>query len=250
MIVDAHAHLGHDYVFEHDFPLNELLNHMVVNKVDASIVQPGTVIDMGTVVNQHDAIADLSKRMPGHIFGMANPNPHLPVEQYREELHRCVTDLGFVGVKLHPLGHAVDPSGSTCRALFEAASELSLPVMVHTGNGIPWSLPSALVPLAHDFPNLKVVLAHSGGMMFMGEAVMVAKLCPNVYLETSWLPSFGILNSCRTLGAHRIMFGSDHPENIATELTKYRTVGLTEEELLWCLGKTAATVFGISRVDV
>ena len=25
MIVDAHAHLGYDFVFERDFPLNELL---------------------------------------------------------------------------------------------------------------------------------------------------------------------------------------------------------------------------------
>jgi hypothetical protein len=41
------------------------------------------------------------------------------------------------------------------------------------------------------------------------------------------------------------MFGSDSGENVATELVKYRTMGLAEEELEWCLGKTAAKVFNL-----
>jgi len=245
MIIDAHTHLGCDYVFEEDFSLEDLLTNIDKNRVDVSIVQPGTVLDLKTVIEQHNAIADLSKKMPGRVFGMANPNPHLPRNEYSKEMERCVNELGFVGVKLHPFAHAVNPNKSTGRKVFEIALDLGITVMVHTGSGIPWSLPSALIPIARDFPDLKIVLAHSGSSIFASEAALAAQLCPNIYLEASWLPGFTIHTFCKTLGADRIMFGSDHGDNVATELTKFRTIGLTDAELEWCLGKTAAKVFKI-----
>ncbi len=246
MIVDSHTHLGYDYVFEEDFTLEDLLTNMERNKIDVSIVQPGSVLDLENVVKQHDAIAALSKDMRGRIFGMANPNPHLPRDDYRQELERCVNELGFVGVKLHPFAHAVNPDQSIGRKVFEAASDLGVPVMIHTGAGIPWALPSASIPIAKDFPELSIVLAHSGSSIFASESALAARLCHNIYLETSWLPGFVIRGLCRNLGADRIMFGSDHADNVATELTKFSSIGLTNEELEWCLGKTAARVFKIS----
>ena len=245
MIIDAHTHLGYDYVYEEDFTLQDLLGNMEKNKVDISIVQPGTVLDLETVIVQHNTIAALSEEMPGKIFGMANPNPHLPEDAYRKELERCIEDLGFIGVKLNPPAHAVNPNQSAGRKVFEAALDLGIPAMVHTGSGIPWSLPSALIPIAQEFPDLTIVLAHSGSSIFASEAALAAQLCPNVYLETSWLPGFVIRRFCKNPGAHRIMLGSDHGDNLATEITKLRSIGLTDEELEWCLGKTAGKVFRI-----
>jgi predicted TIM-barrel fold metal-dependent hydrolase len=246
MIVDAHAHLGYDYVFEHDFNLQNLLEGMEKNGIDISIVQPGTTFDLKNAIKQHNNIAKLSKKLPGRIFGMANPNPHLSRSKYREELERCVKDLGFIGVKLHPFAHAINPNSSTGRNVFEVASHLNIPVMVHTGSGIPWSLPSILEPIAKDFSSLKIILAHSGGNLFVEEALLVAKNCPNIYLEASWTASSAIYRFCKVLGPDRIMFGSDHPENIPTELAKFRSIGLNQDELEWCLGKTAIKVFNIS----
>ncbi len=248
MIVDAHSHLGYDYVFEENFTAEELRSNMDGNQIDVSIVQPGSVLDLDTVIAQHDAIAALSKEMKGRIYGMANPNPHLNVREYRKELERCIKDLGFVGVKLHPLAHAVNVNQSAGRKVFQVASDLGIPVMVHTGSGIPWSLPSALIPLAREFRNLSIILAHSGGSMFSNEAIIVAQLCPNVYLETSWIPSITLRTFVKVLGADRIMFGSDHGSNAATELTKFRTAGLSDKELELCLGRTAANVFKIPFV--
>jgi len=245
MIIDAHAHYGHDYVFEEDLTLSDLLTNMDKNKIDISIVQPGTVLDLKTVIKQHNDISILSKEMPGRIYGMANPNPHLPENKYRKELERCIKELGFVGVKLNTLGHAVNPNQHTGRNVFESASDLDIPVMVHTGDGIPWALPSALIPIAMEFSNLKIILAHCGGSMFSGEAALAARLCPNIYLETSWIPSLTIRDYCKNIGADRVMFGSDMGDNVASELAKYTIRGLTKEELEWCLWKTAATVFKI-----
>ncbi|MEM2841947.1 MAG: amidohydrolase family protein [Thermoproteota archaeon] len=245
IVVDAHSHLGFDYVFEEDFTTEKMLKKMERGDIAVSIVQPGTVFDLEGVIKQHNDIADLSTRMRGRIFGMANPNPHLSFEDYHGELERCVNTLGFVGVKLHPLAHAVNPSSLDGRKVFQTALDLGIPVMVHTGVGGPWALPSALIPIATEFPQLKIILAHSGSAMFSNEAAIAARLCPNIYLETSWLPSITIHSLCKTLGADRLMFGSDHAENAETELAKYRTMGLSEEDLEWCLGNTALKVFGI-----
>ena len=245
MIVDAHTHLGRDYVFEEDFTTERLLKGMETGKVDASIVQPGTTFDLKTVMEQHDYIAQLSKKMPKRIFGMANPSPHLPTDEYRKELKRCVEDLGFVAVKLHPWAHAANPNSSVGRKVFQAASDLGIAVMVHTGAGVPWALQSAIIPVAQEFQDLKIILAHCGSSIFSGEAALAAQLCPNVYLETSWLPNSSIYGYCKSVGADRVMFGSDSGENVATELVKFRTMGLSDDELEWCLGKTATKVFNL-----
>jgi len=248
MIIDAHAHLGYDYAFEEDSTLEDLLAGIEKNRIDVTIVQPGTVFDLRTVAKQHNAIAALARKMPSRIFGMANPNPHLPSSKYNKEIERCIEDLGFVGVKLHPLGHAVNPCQPAGKKVFEAARKLEIPVMVHTGTGIPWALPSTLIEVAMDYPDLDIILAHSGSAIFRNEAALAARLCPRIYLETSWMPTTAIHSFVKTLGADRIMFGSDVAKNVATELEKFRSIGLTEEELKWCLGGTAAKVFklGIS----
>jgi predicted TIM-barrel fold metal-dependent hydrolase len=245
VIIDAHTHLGYDYAFEKEFLLDELLINMKRNKIDACVLQPGTCLDLEQVVNQHNTIAELSQRMPGKIYGMANPNPHLASLDYKNELSRCVNDLGFVGVKLHPFAHAVNPNNNDARKIFESALELNIPVMIHTGAGIPWSLPSMVLPIALEFPQLDIILAHCGTSIFSGEAALVAGICSNVYLETSWLPGYTIKDFCEKFGANRVMLGSDHGSNMEAELSKYRSLGLSEKDLEYCLGKTSAEVFNI-----
>ena len=244
MIVDVHAHLGYDQVFDENFTEEELWEAHEAG-VDVSIVQPGTCVSLPGVQRQHDVIAELCARHPEEFFGMANPNPHLPTEEYRRELARCVEELGFVGVKMHPLAHAVNPGGTAARRIFDAARDLGIPVMIHTGSGVPFALPSLQIPLAQAYPETKVVLAHAGGGLFAGEAALAAKTCPNVYLDTSWSAGYALRSWVRTLGADRLMLASDHGDNAFVELAKHRSLGLTEEELDWCLGKTAIEVFGL-----
>lgn len=245
MIIDVHAHLGRDYVFEEDFAADELLRSQAENAIDLTIVQPALCHDLDSVCEQHDHIAELVERFPGRFAGMANPNPHLPPDDYRRELMRCIRELGFVGVKLHPHAHSLSPNSRAGRRVFCLAQELGIPVMVHTGAGIPWALPSHIAPVARDFPDVPVVMAHSGHMLMAAEAAEVAAAYSNVFLEASWTGGFLVRGFTRRLGAHRVLFGSDHADNAATELTKFRTAGLTEEELAWCLHKTAASVYAL-----
>jgi predicted TIM-barrel fold metal-dependent hydrolase len=41
------------------------------------------------------------------------------------------------------------------------------------------------------------------------------------------------------------MFGGDLPTNVPVELTKYRTLDLSDEEREWCLWRTARDVFDL-----
>jgi predicted TIM-barrel fold metal-dependent hydrolase len=245
MIVDAHAHLGLDQVFDADFTAEALLAAQEANGIDVTLVQPATAHDLPTVQRYHDAIAELAARHPGRFRGIANPNPHLTGDDYARELERCVHGLGFVGVKLHPTAHALNPVGRDGRRAFELTRALGVPVMVHTGSGIPWSAPSLLGAAAQTYPDLPIVVAHAGGMILAGEAGQLAAAHPNVFLECSWVGGFHVLEWARELGAHRLLFGSDHGENAATELTKFRTAGLTAGELTWALGGTATKLFGL-----
>jgi hypothetical protein len=96
-VVDVHAHLGDDQIFEHEFTRDQLLHGQAENGVAATIVQPASVADLATVRAQHDAIAALAAELPGQFFGMAAPNPRLPEADYFAEVRRCVRELRFVG---------------------------------------------------------------------------------------------------------------------------------------------------------
>lgn len=249
-IIDAHAHYGYDEVFDEDFTQVELLQSQEAHGISCTLVQPGLVHDLDTVARYHDAIADLCVRHPGRFAGMANPNPHLPGDQYEREVRRCLQDLGFIGIKLHPLAHAVSPCSRHGQRALALAAALDVPVMVHTGTGMPWSDPSLLDDAAGQFPGLRIVIAHAGGGIYAGVALQLAQRHPNVYLECSWAAGFFLKHCIDALGPERLMFGSDHADNAAVELAKIRNMDLDQGDAQQVLGHTAAAVYGIGRQDI
>ena len=245
MIVDAHFHLGPCKVFGLDFSEEEVIKTMDQYQIDTAIVQPFPGAPNPQEI--HDRIANMAKQYPGRIFGIASVNPHIAKEDYVKEITRCVKELGFVGVKLHTIGHAVLPIGEDGGLIFETASKLQVPIMIHTGPGIPFSLPSLCIPRAREYPEVRIVLAHSGAGMLTVEAFVAAKECQNVFLETSWCSSDDIKWLVNELGADRVMLGSDTLSNIPVELVKYKSIGLSEEQLDKCLGETAKVYLIFSK---
>jgi hypothetical protein len=121
-----------------------------------------------------------------------------------------------------------------------------VPVIVHTGLGSPWALPSLCIPPARRYPHLPVILAHAGWGLYSAEAVVAAEVCPNLYLEPSWCPAYAARQMIDAFGVGRVLWGSDHLSNIAVELAKYRSIGLSDDELAGVLGGTARAVFSLS----
>jgi predicted TIM-barrel fold metal-dependent hydrolase len=242
MIIDAHSHLGYSPIFSAGVTEEVLLGTMEAYEIDVSIVMPAAGSEP---IATHDAIADLCSRRPGKLFGMVSMTPLIGREMYEREARRCIRELGFKAIKLHPQAHAVSPAFEVTDVVFEMALELGVPVMVHTGAGAPFALPSLLIRRARQYPELKIILAHAGFAIYTEEAIVAAEICDNIYLEPTWCIAGDIRRMVKSLGPERVMFGGDLPSNVPVELTKYRTLDLTDVERDWCLWRTARDVFDL-----
>lgn len=250
MIIDAHSHLGSDVVYDFEVTEELLLSTMEEHGIGGAIVQPCiTRPYLADARAAHDRIHALCGRYPGRFWGMASLSPHYTPEDYYEEVRRCVEELGFVGVKLTPNGHAVDLLSRDARTVYETARALKIPVMVHTGMGIPFADPARLYPLVRDFPDVKTVIAHAGSDFFTVQAMQLAKAFPQVWLEPSGVGIEGIEAFLSELPPDKLMFSTDVPVQAAGELLKYRRAARDPAALEQILSRTAAAVFQLKIPD-
>jgi predicted TIM-barrel fold metal-dependent hydrolase len=239
--IDTHAHLGECCVFGLLSTEEEMLRRMDECNIDSTIVQPYP--GAKEAKKTHDQIADLCARHPGRFFGLASLSPHNETAVYEREVERCINELKFVGVKLHTIGHGVNPLSEDGDRVFAAAHTLGVPAMVHTGPGIPFSLPSLCIPAARKYPGLSIILAHAGFAVFSAEAQVAASVCGNLFLETSWCIGEDIRWMINTIGPERVMMGADLPSNVPVEVAKYKALDLEPEVYDKVMGSTAIDVF-------
>lgn len=249
MIIDAHTHIGKSRISDLEITEDILCGEMDRCGIDMAILQSFPFphhYSEGSIQQFHDEIADLAQKYPGRIYGMASINPHWSAEHYRKEADRCIRDMGFVGIKLHPLAHLAPITATCSDVVFKTASDLNVPVMIHTGFGVPFTLPALAIPRARQYPDLTIILAHAGESVYAGEALVAATECSNIFLETSWSQAGGIERFIQTLGAKRVMMGSDLPNNTRSELAKYESIDISADQRKQSLGITAREVFSLS----
>jgi len=246
MIIDSHAHLGHDYVFDEEFNEDDLLELYKKYGIDAAIVQPFICRPyIEDTVKIHNRIFDLCNKYTGKFWGMASINPHFRPEEYEKEARRCILKLGFVGIKITPIAHAVHPGTKDGMHVFQVAKRLNVPIMIHTGAGLPFADPASLFSVVEKFKDLKIILAHAGGDLMAQQALYLAMKFENVYIEPSWLNIINLKNMLEVLGTSKIMFSSDLALNVPVELVKYRTLINESKELEQVLSGTAKEVFNL-----
>lgn len=246
IIVDAFAHLGDCRV--HDLTVGdyEVVDALDTNRVSAIVIAPFPGAPNPVMV--HDSIADLGRRYPGRVFGLVNVNPHVDRDRVRREAERAVRQLGFVGIVLDTLGYAANPLGIDAQTIFELGRELKVPVVVHTGSGVPFGLPSLVLSRARDYSDLKIVLASNGPGLFAAEAPVVAREAANVYLAPAWSRSVDLKRLIDDVGPSRVMYGSDLPSNEVAELAKYRALNLFSFQQHLVLGQVAVDTFALQGV--
>jgi predicted TIM-barrel fold metal-dependent hydrolase len=140
---------------------------------------------------------------------------------------RDLAAAGARGLKLHPSLQRFSPNDPDHYPLYEAAQELRLPIVVHTGQtgigaGLPggrgvklrYSDPLLLDDVAADFPDLIVILAHPS-VPWQDTAISMATHKANVYLDLSgWSPHYfppQLVRAAGNLLRHKVLFGSDYP---------------------------------------
>jgi predicted TIM-barrel fold metal-dependent hydrolase len=174
----------------------------------------------------NDFVADCVARHPDAFLGFASVDPWKGRAAVAE-LRRAVTDLGLVGLKLHPSAQAFAPNDTRAYPIYEAAAELDIPVLFHTGTtglgaGLPggagvklgYSRPILLDDVAADFPQLTIVGAHPS-WPWQDEMLAVMGHKTNVWLDLSgwsprlWSPELrdAVLGPLQD----RALFGTDYP---------------------------------------
>jgi predicted TIM-barrel fold metal-dependent hydrolase len=178
--------------------------------MDASGVDRSVAIPFPMVADYQEAHDEISRALRAHgdrFTGAACIPPFLPKNEFRTELKRCATELGFRALKLQPQYHGLNPISRRAHDYFEAASEYRLPVICHTGAGAPFVLPSLFIIPAREFPGLKIILAHSGSTIYFAEAIVAATVCPNIYLDLSSLMPHHMTEVLAHVSPSRLMIG-------------------------------------------
>lgn len=242
-VVDIHAHLGRSHSTGVVTTARDLLAVIDAYELNAAMVMPQPTDPAAFAL--HADIAALGKQYPGTVFGIVLLDPRQPEATYQATAERLVVGEGFVALKLHTFGHDIAPDDEVSEKVFRVARRLGRPVMVHTGLGGPHTLPDRVRPVARAFSDVPIVLCHAGFAAFWNEAIKVAEDFENVYLEPSWCPGFSVACMVERIGAHRIVFGSDHLANLPIELMKIAALGLSPAERTAVLFDNAVQLFAL-----
>ena len=186
-----------------------------------------------SVPGDQTSVATARRAFPERIIGYVMLDPTQPTAV--KMLHEAVQQQGLKGVTLFPAMHHFHADDERVYPLYQAASELNIPVFVHFGVlqvsirdklGLPnvfdlrYANPIDLHKVAIDFPGVNFIVPHFGCGYFR-EALMLGAQAPNIYVDTSssnaWLtymPSDLDLKTvfAKTLqvfGPRRILFGTD-----------------------------------------
>jgi uncharacterized protein len=241
-IFDTHAHLGHARHSGRAASADDLLRVMDREGVDRAVAIPFPVVE--DYRREHAAIGRAVREHPGRFTGAACLDPFVPLAEFRDEVRRCGEVYGFRALKLQPQYHGLNPMSDRSDFFFEAALEHGMAAIVHTGAGLPFSLPALCMMPARKFPDLAIVVAHCGGGVFVHEAILAALFCPNIVLELSSLMPHQVLEVLASVPADRLMIGSDLPENTGTEIGKILTLEIPDTDKRSILYGTGERIFG------
>ncbi len=165
-------------------------------------------------------------------------------------------EKGIKGIKLHPDYVGIELDDERMFTLLSAASELSLPVVIHAGFDpvSPQKMhasPDAILKTLERFPNLILIAAHLGGVSVWDE--VIEKLCgKNLYLDTAFCcERVGITaeQGKKLFAAHphdKILFGSDAPWARPSEILEFLSkLELSEESMEKILYKNAQILLNL-----
>ncbi|HET8672998.1 MAG TPA: amidohydrolase family protein [Thermoleophilaceae bacterium] len=168
----------------------------------------------------NDEVAEWAQTHPDRFAGLAAVDLNRPMEAVRE-LRRCVSELGFKGLRVLPWLWEAPPTDRRFYPLFAACVELGVPFFTQVGHTGPLrpSEPGRPIPhidqVAIDFPELVIVGGHIG-YPWTEEMVAVARKHENVYIDTSAFtaqryPAELVSYMKSNSGRRKVMFGSNYP---------------------------------------
>lgn len=215
-------------------------------------------------------IGDIARKYPGRVMALAGVDPRRP--EAPDMLKQCFEEYGVRGLKYHP-DDGYDPCGPESYKLLEVLVDHKGILLTHTSPLSPpsrnkFSEPMMLTDLAVNFPELKVIAAHMGGMINWRPWGSLAAQQPNLYGDLAMWDHFALTRYnlfCRELrdvldlvGPSKVLFGTDNPIPSTVEPTRNLIqllkdlpsnapdgLTFTSEEVDAILGGNAARLLGL-----
>lgn len=212
-IMDAHGHIG----VHPDFPAYKTDPEDMVRVMDLLNIEVLAITSILACCNDcphgNAEVQEVLQRYSGRFLGYVTVNPNPPGEALKE-LERWAHLNQPPLIKLHPATQHYPVHGPHYAPVWDYANQTSAIVLVHTWDSDPECGPLLLAPIAKAHPKARILLGHSG-VTWRGyeQALEAAQQSPNLYLEICGSQSHRtILEHCvATIGAHRVLFGSDMP---------------------------------------
>jgi len=202
-----------------------------------------------------ERIADLSKRFPGRILGLADYDPR-NIRQSLEKLDRDINWHGFVGVYVHIYGYDIGLDHRKMYPLYARCEELGVPVSMQVGHVLEampseHGRPMQLDRIACDFPDLVIIGTHTG-YPWVDEMLAVANKWPNVYVNiAAWLPKYfgpNLTQFLRGRSTHKkVIFGTNGLD-WSRYLQEFEKLDIPEERARAILWENAQGVYNFPEI--
>ena len=236
-----------------------------VNELDLNGVNRATLI--ASAPGDEASVAAAVQMYPQRFFGYFMLDPLQP--DALDRVKAAASNPHLHGVCLFPAMHTYSITDARLVPMLETASDSRLAVFVHCGAisvgvrnklGLPsqfdlrYSNPLDLHPVALHFPQIRFIVPHFGAGLFR-EALMLADLCPNVYLDTSssnrWMLYEGVdlrsvfRRAVDVIGLERLLFGTDssffprgwHAAVFKEQSTALYEIGLEQQQAAFILSE-------------
>jgi uncharacterized protein len=186
--------------------------------VDHAIVLGFRARHVGVLV-PNEYVASYVTRHPEKLIGFCSVDPH--DADALDQLDHAVA-LGLRGLKVGPIYQNIHPSDPRFVALMARAEALGLPVLIHQGTtfcenvSLELANPVLLQPLALQFPELRMVIAHLGHP-WIAETIVLIRKHRHLYSDVSALyyrpwQFYNALVMAMEYGVlDRLLFGTDYP---------------------------------------
>jgi hypothetical protein len=270
--VDEAMPLYRDYINDPDG--DKLVKRMDESGIDVTVLNIVDNIDFGfdneRILRINQYCAQAAAKHPERLIALAGIDPRRA--EAPALFRQCITEFKMKGLKWHP-DNGYYPNSPEAYAVLKVASELNVPLLVHTGplpsSRAKYAHPIYLDDIALDFPNITIIAAHMGDIWWHDWAA-IAKYKKNIcgdlamwQLTAEAKPRLfrrHLREIVDIVGPKQVLFSSDGPiyepvvpnrrwVEIMQSLTKRSTDGIrfTEAEVAAMLGDNAARVFNLTR---
>jgi predicted TIM-barrel fold metal-dependent hydrolase len=136
---------------------------------------------------RNDDVDDAMAALPGRFIPFLTVDPWFGASAVAEIHERA--DRGYRGAKLHPTIHGYNLANLTLLApILDAVRERGLVLLSHGADDV-LNTPSAFAALAQAYPEIPVLMAHSGVFRMHEQAIEAARHIDNLYLEAARVPA-------------------------------------------------------------